>query len=242
MPEDFMYTDYQSLKEKLISLADEKYAALQRKLIPGENNIIGVRVPQLRAIAKQIAKNGWRGFLKDAESGSMEEAMLWCFVIGYAKMELSERLKFIAAFVPEIKSWAVCDTVCSSLKFTSKNKETVFGFLKPYFKSGNEFYVRFAVIMLMDYFIDSEYLGKVFEILDSVKHEGYYAKMAVAWAVSMCFVKFPEKTYTFLASDSLDDFTYNKSLQKIIESYRVSTADKEKIRKMKRPRVKSPRQ
>lgn len=242
MPENFRYTDYQGIKEQLISLSEEKYAAFQKKLIPGENNIVGVRIPQIRALAKQIAKNGWRGFLKDAENGSMEETMLWGLVIGYAKMDPSERINFIASFIPEIKSWAVCDTFCSNLKFTAKHKEVVFDFLKPYFKSENEFFVRFAVIMLMDYFIDDEYLGKVFKILDSVKHEGYYVKMAVAWAVSMCFVKFPEKTYIYLGSNSLDDFTYNKSLQKIIESYRVSSEDKEKIRKMKRPRKKSPRQ
>lgn len=242
MGKNFIYEDYKSIEENLVSMSEEKFAAFQKKLIPGEEKILGVRTPKLRALAKNLAKGDWRQYLAEAKNSSMEETMLQGFVIGYAKMELQERLKYVAAFVPKIKSWAVCDMFCSNLKSFGENKEVVFDFLKPYLVSKEEFYVRFAVITLMDYFICGEYIGRVFGILDNVKHRGYYVKMAVAWAVSMCFVKFPEKTYVYLESNSLDDFTYNKSLQKIIESYRVSSEDKEKIRKMKRPRVKSPLQ
>ncbi len=239
MAEAFTYTGYNCIENYLNSVSEEAFAGFQRKLIPGEEKILGVRTPKLRALAKKLAGGSWRRYIAEAEDRSMEETMLQGFVIAYAEMELPERLGFVASFVPKIKSWAVCDTFCPTLKSFGKNRKAVFTFLKPYFKSKEEFSVRFAVITLMDYFICDEYIDRVFNLLDSVRHSGYYVKMAVAWAVSMCFVKFPEKTYAYLGSNALDDFTYNKALQKITESYRVSGKDKAKIRSMKRPRASS---
>ncbi len=94
--------------------------------------------------------------------------------------------------------------------------------------------IRFGVVMAMAHYIDEEYIDNVLQWMDRISHEGYYVKMAVAWALSVCYVKFPQKTMNYLKENHLDDFTYNKALQKIIESYRVSTEDKEIIRSMKR--------
>ncbi len=103
-----------------------------------------------------------------------------------------------------------------------------------YRSSEKEVELRFFVVMLMDYFIEKEYLQELFRIFDEIKHEGYYVKMAVAWAISVCYVKFPEETSLYLKHNELDDFTYHKALSKITESNRVSTPEKEKIRSMKR--------
>ena len=86
----------------------------------------------------------------------------------------------------------------------------------------------------MDYYLTEEYIDKVLKIYNNIKSDAYYVKMAVAWALSFCYIKFPEKTMQLFESNQLDDFTYNKSLQKIIESSRVSKEEKDKIRKMKR--------
>ena len=88
--------------------------------------------------------------------------------------------------------------------------------------------------MILDYYIDEEYLKEDFKIFDDIKHEGYYVKMAVAWAVSVCFVKYPEYTMKFLQTDHMDDFTHNKSIQKICESYRPSKEEKSEVRLLKR--------
>lgn len=101
-------------------------------------------------------------------------------------------------------------------------------------KSDKEYEIRFGVVMAMAHYIDEEYIDNVLQWMDRISHEGYYVKMAVAWALSVCYVKFPQKTMNYLKENHLDDFTYNKALQKIIESYRVSTEDKEIIRSMKR--------
>lgn len=101
-------------------------------------------------------------------------------------------------------------------------------------KSDKEYEIRFGVVMAMAHYIDEEYINNVLQWMDRISHEGYYVKMAVAWALSVCYVKFPQKTVNYLKENHIDDFTYNKALQKIIESYRVSTEDKEIIRSMKR--------
>ena len=95
--------------------------------------------------------------------------------------------------------------------------------------------MRFGVVMSMSYFVDEAHLEELLACYDSIRHEGYYVKMAVAWALSVCFVKFPERTMEYLKNNSLDTFTYNKTLQKIVESFRVDKDTKTLIRSMKRP-------
>ena len=234
MESDFQYHNYLILVEHIKTLADEPYLKMQNRIVPGVKNILGVRVPKLRALAKQIAKGDWRAYFSAAQSDSMEEIMLQGLVVGYAKMKLEEALPLLAGFVPKIDNWAVCDVCSSSLKFTEKNKEDVFAFLQPYLKSQSEFELRFAVVMLMDFYITDEYINEVLKIYNGIHHEGYYVKMAVAWALSVCFVKYPDKTMNYLKANDLDDWTFNKALQKIVESFRVDDSTKIVIRGMKR--------
>jgi len=230
----FQYSDYPSLLEHIQMLADEPYKDLQIKLVPGTENLFGVRVPKLRALAKQLAKGDWRAYLADAQDTYYEEIMLRGLVIGYAKMESNEAFQLITEFVPKINNWGVCDVCCSSFKIIAKDKEKLFAFLLPYLKSNSEFELRFAAVMFMDFFINEEYIDRVLEIFDGIHHNGYYVKMAVAWALSVCFVKFPDKTMKYLRDNNLDDWTYNKTLQKIVESFRVGDDIKVVIRGMKR--------
>lgn len=222
------------LKEKLLSLADEKYKVFSSGLIPGEDRMLGVRLPVLRDLAKEIAKGDWRDYLADAQDDTHEEIMLQGLVIGYAKAAPEEILSYTVKFVPKISNWGVCDSFCTGLKLSKKQPQLVWDFLAPYLNSGKEFEIRFAVIMMLAHFITDEYIDGVLSRLDQAHHDGYYVKMGVAWAVSVCYVKYPEKTMAFLRQCHLDDFTFNKSLQKILESYRVDQDAKALIRAMKR--------
>lgn len=224
----------ENIKEKLFELADEEYKKFQGSLCPGTNNIIGIKVPILRKLAREIAKGDWKEYLQNAKDDYYEEVMLQGMVIGLAKMEFEERIKYVKVFIPKIDNWAVCDVTCAGFKFTKKNMKEVWEFLKPYVSSNKEFEIRFAVVMLLGFYITEEYISNVLEILNNIHHDGYYVKMAVAWAISICYIKFPEETLKLLEKNNLDTFTYNKALQKIIESYRVSKEEKDKIRKMKR--------
>lgn len=224
----------QSIKEQLLNLADEEYQKFAMALIPTINNVIGVRLPELRKLARTIAKGDWRTFLAQAESDYFEEVMLQGMILGYVKTDIEEILRYIADFIPKIDNWSVCDSFCISLKFTLKNKERVWDFIVPYLLSDKEYEIRFAVVMMLNFFIEEEYINRILQLLDKVSHEGYYAKMAVSWALSICYNKLPEPTMSYLLSNALDDFTYNKALQKITESYRVDQETKTMIRGMKR--------
>jgi len=222
------------IREQLFELADEEYRKFQSTLCPGCSNILGVRVPLLRNLAKDIAKGDWCGYLKNAGNDYFEEIMLQGMVIGYAQAETEELMGYIKAFVPKIDNWAVCDSFCTGLKFTKKNRSRVWENLHLHLASKEEFEIRFGTVMLLNYYVEEDYIDRVLLLLDGIKHEGYYVKMAVAWAVSICFVRFPEITIDYLMQNALDDFTFNKSLQKITESLRVDKETKTLIRGMRR--------
>lgn len=223
-----------TIRERIRELAEEDYQKFSAALLPNVEKIIGVRLPLLRKFAKELAKGDWRDYLAKAEREYFEEKMLQGMVIGYVQADIEEMLAYIAGFVPLIDNWAVCDSFCSGLKFTNDNKERVWEFLQDYLVSTEEYEIRFAVVMLLNFYIKDEYISQVLMLLDKTKHEGYYAKMAVAWAVSLCYVKLPEPTMAYLKNNNLDDFTYNKALQKITDSYRVDKETKDLIRRMKR--------
>lgn len=224
----------EELRQELFYLADKKYREFSSRLIPGARNIIGVRTPALRKIAKRIAAGDFRAFIDAYDDEYLEETLLKAFVIGYSKCDAEEKLRCVASFVPKIDCWSLCDGLCSVLKFTEKNKGRVFEFLSPYFHSSKEFEVRFAAVMALSYFVEPEYALTVLGLFDEANRGGYYAKMAIAWAVSIYFIKLPELTFAYLKSSALDDFTFNKALQKITESYRVDDGTKAVIRSMKR--------
>lgn len=223
-----------NLKDKLYELADEEYKKFNSGLCPNINDIIGVRLPQLRELAKNIAKDNPIQFLEEYNCNSYEEKMVYGLVIGYMKAKFVERLKYLDKFVPMIDNWAICDCSASTYKFTNKNLDEMFEYLQKYINSKREFELRFACIMLMDYYLTEEYIDKVLEIYNNIISDKYYVQMGIAWGISVAFVKNEEKTREFLKNNKLDDFTYNKSLQKMIESNRVSKEVKDELKKMKR--------
>lgn len=222
------------IREQILAKVDSDYQQFSASLLPTITNILGVRIPALRIMAKQIVKDDWRMYLQQADHEYFEEVMLQGMVIGYAEMDIEERLQYMTDFVPKIDNWSVCDRFCGGLKFTSTHQQPVWEFILPYLSSEHEYEVRFAVVMLLTYYVDEYYIQDVLRHLDRVQHEGYYVKMAVAWAISICYIHLPEPTMHYLQHNQLDRFTYNKALQKITESYRIDPETKHHIRSMRR--------
>ena len=231
------YSVTQWVREELEKNTDPDYREFHKSLVPGMGNFLGVRVPQLRRISKKATREVYWSFTKQAEPEIYEELMIRGMMIGYARLSREERCRELEAFVPYINNWAICDCCCATYKFMEKDQEEWFAFLELYADSVQEYEIRFALVSILDFFINEEYIDRVLEILGKVHHEGYYVKMAAAWAVSVCYVKFPEKTEVFLRKNLLDDFTHNKAIQKIRESYRVSKEDKERLKELRRERV-----
>lgn len=142
--------------------------------------------------------------------------------------------KHIEEFVPKIDNWAVCDVFCAGLKITKKYKEQMWELLQKYLQADQEFQIRFGIVMILDFYIEKDYLQKDFEIFDTILNTDYYVQMAVAWAISICLIKFYDETISYLKIAKLDNFTYNKALQKALESYRITNEKKEFLKKMKK--------
>ena len=226
----------QKIKKELKELVDPKYREFHKGLCPGTENILGIRVPVLRTYAKQLAKEyEIDDLLHNIDNEYYEEIMLQGMLIGLEDdKDMQKLFQDIEVFVPKIDNWAVCDVFCAGLKMTSKHLKEMWKFLQSYLASDKEFETRFGVVMLLDYFITDEFLEKDFAIFDRIKSEQYYVQMAVAWAISICLIKFYDETVAYLKCAKIDRFTYNKALQKAIESYRISQEQKAELRKMKK--------
>ena len=226
----FTPADYAAILEKFSELSDPKYKAFNESLIPGTSTAYGVRVPAIRNIARAVIKSSPEDFLKVSRPDSYEEIMLRGMVIAGMKLPVSDKLSLIEGFLPLIDNWAVCDTFCGDIKLRSpEEKRLIWEFMEPLFCDPREFYARFVLVMFLGHFVEPDYILRGLGAIEALTQEQYYVRMAAAWAVSVCYVKFPGETLPLLQRRTLPKFTQNKSIQKIRESYRVPKEDKDML-------------
>lgn len=276
----------ESIRSRLSAYAEEEYRDFSSGLIPGAAKpLLGVRLPQLRRIAKEIVKNkdgaaDWREETRhydgEYEDLYFEETMLRGMVIGYGTSQkgisCEEGLVCLEGFIPHIENWSVCDSFCNSFAFANRYREEVWAFLQPYLYSDREYEVRVALILLLSQYLKYDadnkkqpsnkgismaeleenpsnrerslctfrqypYLEKILATLGRAFTQGYYAQMAAAWLLAETFVSFPYETNQMLAGDyrmDMDQWTYNKALQKIRESLKPDKEVKEYVKKLKK--------
>ena len=226
----FSPQDCAALRQELESLADPAYKAFNESLLPGVETAYGIRLPQMRQVAKTLLRQDPVGFLEHFQPNCYEETQLRGLVIGGMKLPWEEKRPLVEDFLPRIDNWAVCDTFCGSLKPRSpQDVPLMWEFLKPLYASDEEYKARFAAVMQLSHFVDAAHLEEGLGLLGQVRHPGYYAKMAVAWALSVWFVKFPQETESLLAQRAFDPWVQNKAIQKVRESRRVSKEDKDRL-------------
>ena len=221
------------MRNQLDQLADPTYKAFTERLVETKYEILGVRLPILRLLTKEIVSGSWEAFIQKPKT-TFEEMMLEGFVIASVNVSLNQRLMLIEAFIRKIDNWSVCDSFCSSLKITKKYPKEMWNFLMSLRKDSNPYVLRFIIVMMLMYYLSDDWIDRVLCELQAVQHDDYYVKMAVAWAISIAFIKQQEKARLFLQTANLDLFTFNKALQKIIESRKVSDEIKQEVRQWKR--------
>lgn len=214
------------LEPRLKALASEKLANFSSGLNPNCKPMLGVRLPELRKLAKEIAKTDYKGFLEEGPDTYFEYETLKAYVLGYAKDDIDTLLAYADRFVPTIGDWSVNDSFCQNFTIARKYPERVFDWLMRYAVKNMEFSQRVVAVLLMSHFLVPEYIGKVLSVMDTLQYDGYYTKMGVAWCVATAYAKFPKETAAYLEDNKLSDWTYNKAIQKMCESYRVAEADK----------------
>ena len=229
------YCDKKILCETLKALSDEKYRSFNSCICKGSRfEMLGVRIPELRKIAKSIIRSDADAFLSSVKPEYYEEVMIKGLVLAGQRKASSEKLVGIESFLSEIDNWAVCDTFCAELKPKANELGEVLDFIKKHIYSANEFEIRVAVVLLLDYFISEEYIDETLKLLSRVDCGFYYTSMAVAWAYSVCYVRFTDKTYKQLKKNTPDKATLDRTVQKIVDSYRVSETDKDSARELKK--------
>lgn len=234
----------EEILQELMAAKDEAYKEFNCRLIPGVDidKVIGIRIPKVRTVAKKLAKENFREYIDQLPRDCMyEERMIHGMAIGYATHDYDEWEEAVSQFIPYIHDWATCDSCASTMKIVRKEPERGMRFLRSLLKADGEFKKRFGLVMIMDHFVngsapdrDPKYIKSILNDAAAVDTEKYYVMMAVAWLISVCFVKFPEETEELLQSGRLDDVTQNKAIQKIRESYRVPKEEKERLKELKR--------
>jgi len=219
--------------------AGEGYKEFNKKIIPGidTGKVIGVRVPVLRSIAGELAKSDFRTYINELPGDCMyEERMLHGMILGYAKIDWDEWCGMVRDFVPYIRDWATCDSCAMGMKLIRKHPDEGWKFLQEFLRSEGEYSCRFGIVMLLAHYVNAgneKYIGQILREMEKADTRRYYVMMAVAWAVSACYIRFPEATEKLLAAGKLDAVTQNNAVQKIRDSYRVSQEDKDRMLRYK---------
>lgn len=222
----------EDIRKQLLAMQESGYKKFSAALIPGCDNMLGIRLPLLKKMAKELAKGDWRTYLLNASDDYFEETMLQGFTLGFVKADIEEILPYVKRFIPKINNWSICDSFCANFKIAAKERERMWAFLMDYCE-GEAFEQRVVAVMLMDHFLTEEYIDRVTEVLVGLDNPGYYTRMAVAWAIATAYAKFPDKTRIIIEERRLDTWTHNKAIRKMLESFRVSDEDKSYLKKLK---------
>ena len=223
-----------NVQEKLFELKDNEYALFQARLIPTINrdNIIGVRVPILRKLAKEYIKTDEvTYFLDTLPHKYYDEFMLHGLLLSELK-DYQECIDKVDKFLPYVDNWAVCDIM--SPKIFKKNKEKLLIKIKEWTKSSKTYTCRFGIEMLMTHFLDKNFKKEYLEIPAQVKSDDYYVKMMIAWFYATALAKHWYEAIIYLEKNSLSTWVHNKTIQKARESLRISKEQKEYLKTLKR--------
>ena len=216
-----------------LSLDNDEYAKFNKRIVNTKQNMLGVRMPDLRLVAKGLAGGKAQDDIDDLfgmiDEKAYEEVMLIGMTIGYAKIPDSEKIELMKKYLNLVDNWAQIDSITTR----KMNTDQWWDFAKSCLKSPKEFVVRFGVITMMDNFLTDEKIGQVFEALTTVKHDGYYVKMGLAWLYATAAVKYYEQTLVEVNKLGLDPWTRKKALTKMLESYRLTDEQKVEIREQR---------
>lgn len=198
----------------------------------GFKNFHGTKLSVLRKMAKEIAKEKRYEFFYQTHQ-SYEEIIVHAYAIGYLKEDITILLTFLKDFIKQIDNWSVCDSLCQNMIFARKYPQEVFEFLLTLINTENEWENRIVVVTFLSHYLNDNYIDKVIKTIKLIKPTTYMAKMGYAWMLATMMAKFPDKTLDFMKNHVIDTWTYNKAIQKMLESFRVSKEHKMILKNMK---------
>ena len=223
----------EEITAELFRLRDEDYARMQAKIIPtvSIDRIIGVRTPALRSLAKNLYRDQHvDAFLSCLPHRYFDEDQLHAFVISLEK-DFDKCISEVDIFLPFIDNWATCDQL--SPKAFKKDPERLLPYIQAWIQSDQPYTVRFAVGMLMQYFLDERFNTKYADMAAELRSEEYYVNMMIAWYFATALAKQYEQILPYLEEKRLDVWVHNKAIQKSVESYRITEEQKAYLKTLK---------
>ena len=223
-----------SIKEKLFKLQDKEYRKIQVKTITNidPDTIIGVRTPELKKLANEMFKSGnYKSFIEDLPHKYFDENQLHAFIISKIK-NYDECLDAFNKFLPYIDNWATCDQSCPNA--FKKNSDKLLKEIKVWIKSKKTYTIRFGISMLMRNYLDDNYKEEYLGLVSKIRSNEYYVNMMIAWFFATALAKRYDDTIKYIENEKLDRWTHNKTIQKAIESYRITIEQKEYLRSLKK--------
>lgn len=223
------------ITEKLFSMQDTAYRDFQAKLIPNisADSVIGVRTPLLRSFAKELYKSGGEGvreFLSSLPHKYFDENQLHAFLIGEQK-DYDTSISLLEKFLPFIDNWATCDQ--SSPSVFKKNPKKLLPYIEKWLQSDETYTIRFAIGKLMQLFLDEDFNPIYLEKVAQIRSQEYYVNMMIAWYFATALAKQYESALPYIENKKLEPWTHNKAIQKSIESYRITSEQKEYLKSLK---------
>ncbi|MBR0395836.1 MAG: DNA alkylation repair protein [Clostridiales bacterium] len=222
------------IRKELKKLQDKGYREMQVTIIPTleADSIIGVRTPALRQLAKEFAKReDISEFLSDLPHKFFEENQLHAFILSGMK-DAESCIRLVDEFLPYVDNWATCDQM--SPKVFKKHKQLLLEYVDKWIRSEHTYVKRFAIGMLMEHFLDEDFKTSYLTKVSKIRSEEYYVNMMIAWYFATALAKQYEDTLPFIEKQKLDKWTHNKSIQKAVESYRITPEQKEYLKTLKR--------
>lgn len=221
------------IQKHLFEMQDVKYRDLQIRIIKTVNpeKIIGVRTPDLKRYAKELIKEDYSIFLNELPHDYFDENQLHAFIISKIK-DYDECLNCVNSFLPYIDNWATCDQLLP--KVFKKNTDKLLKEIKVWIKSKDTYVVRFGINMLMQYYLDYRFKPEYLDLVSKIKSNEYYVNMMIAWFFATALAKKYDYAVKYLEENVLDTWTHNKTIQKAIESYRITDSQKEYLRSLKK--------
>lgn len=219
--------------DELKSLSDPDYQIFQSRLLPtlDPKQIIGVRVPKLRQLAKSLIKRGEHTeFINSLPHNYYDENMLQALIINEVD-DFEQAVKFVDEFLPFVDNWAVCDSL--NPKVFKKHRTPLLHKIDEWMSSKHTFTCRFGIKMLMTYFMDEYFLPKYLEQVGQIQSEDYYVNMMIAWYFATALTKQWDQTISYFENPKLGRWTHNKAIQKARESRQIAPEKKEYLKKLK---------
>lgn len=217
-------------------MSEPSYAKFSEKLKTSQRKILGVRVPNLTALAKEVAKAEGILFLDDFflyPSACYEEIILAYKLFGQLKLDIQTNTYYLERLLAYNDSWATNDCLCSAFTAPKSNPKEYWPLIRGYLDSSNPWDIRFATIAMMSSYLTDEYTSEVLELLKAVESEHYYVNMGLAWTFATALAKQREKALPYFKKGVLPEDVRKKAIQKCIESFRVSEEDKAVLRAMR---------